>query len=174
MQLTNYSHSRNPLYFVLQSLPNIILSYRETMHKLIKTICLLQILIVIGLNVDSAIAETSPDNIPNTTKVNAEQLIELANSYPELVIIDSRISGDRKKGYIEGSISLPNTITDCVSLNKHINKKSIPTIYYCNGTKCGRSVKAIKIAQTCGYNNIYWFRGGFEEWLSKDLPYIKK
>jgi len=144
------------------------------MAKFTKTLYLFQVLIVLGLNIDSTIAETSPDNIPNTTKVTAEQLIELANAYPELVIIDSRIAGDRKKGYIEGSISLPNTLTDCVSLNKHINKKSIPSLYYCNGIKCGRSVKAIEIAQTCGYTNIYWFRGGFEEWLSKDLPYIKK
>jgi len=144
------------------------------MAKFTKTLYLFQVLIVLGLNIDSTIAETSPDNIPNTTKVTAEQLIELANAYPELVIIDSRIAGDRKKGYIEGSISLPNTLTDCVSLNKHMNKKSIPSLYYCNGIKCGRSVKAIEIAQTCGYTNIYWFRGGFEEWLSKDLPYIKK
>ena len=144
------------------------------MAKFTKTLYLFQVLIVLGLNIDSTIAETSPDNIPNTTKVTAEQLIELANAYPELVIIDSRIAGDRKKGYIEGSISLPNTLTDCVSLNKRINKKSIPSLYYCNGIKCGRSVKAIEIAQTCGYTNIYWFRGGFEEWLSKDLPYIKK
>jgi len=144
------------------------------MAKFTKTLYLFKALIVLGLNIDSTIAETSPVNIPNTTKVTAEQLIELANAYPELVIIDSRIAGDRKKGYIEGSISLPNTLTDCVSLNKHINKKSIPSLYYCNGIKCGRSVKAIEIAQTCGYTNIYWFRGGFEEWLSKDLPYIKK
>ena len=40
--------------------------------------------------------------------------------------------------------------------------------------KCGRSAKAIVIALQCGYSNIYWFRGGFEEWLSKGYPYLQE
>jgi len=130
--------------------------------------------LILLLGSSTSFGESSPENIPNTTKVNADQFIELANAQPELVIIDSRIVGDRKKGYIEGSISLPNIITSCETLKPHIKTKTTPTLYYCNGIKCGRSVKAIEIAQACGYSNIYWFRGGFEEWLNEDLPYIQK
>ncbi len=115
----------------------------------------------------------SPDNIPGSIKVNAERLIELATSIPELIIIDSRIRNDRLQGYIEGSFSLPDEETDCDALGKLIPAQNHATLYYCNGPKCGRSVKAVKIALTCGYTNIYWFRGGFEEWKDKNYPFLR-
>lgn len=115
----------------------------------------------------------TPLDIPGATKVTAQQVFELAGNYPELIIIDSRIAGDRQKGYIESSISLPNTKTNCQSLAGVLPNKNSPALFYCNGVKCGRSGKAIRIAQQCGYNNLYWFRGGFEVWLKKGMPYMK-
>jgi len=119
-------------------------------------------------------SEDSPESIEGTTKVTAEQLIELVGEIPNLIIVDSRIPGDRKQGFIEGSISLPDVDTNCESLAKTIAKKTSPVLFYCNGVKCGRSAKAIVIAKSCGYNNIHWFRGGFEEWLAKDYPYLQE
>ena len=116
----------------------------------------------------------SPENIPGTIKVNAEKVIELAESASDLMIIDSRIREDRLQGYIEGSVSLPDEETNCESLSKLMSGKHQTSLYYCNGPKCGRSVKAVNIALGCGYDNIYWFRGGFEEWKEKNYPYIKE
>ena len=121
-----------------------------------------------------AVAETSPDRIEGSTLVDAEAFIDLVGKIPDLLVIDSRIPGDRKQGYVEGSISLPDVDTNCDSLAKVIPKKDSPTLFYCNGVKCGRSATAIKIALRCGYNNIYWFRGGFEEWLAKGYPYLQE
>jgi len=115
----------------------------------------------------------SPLTITGTTKVTAENLIELLESTPELIIIDSRIVGDRQQGYIEDSISLPDEETTCARIAKIVPKLNHPTVYYCNGPKCGRSANAIKIAQKCRYSNIYWFRGGFEEWKQKKFPIVK-
>lgn len=122
----------------------------------------------------SAWATTSPESIEGTIKVSAEEFIDLVEKIPELVIIDSRIPGDRKQGFIEGSLSLPDVDTTCDSLAKVISKKNAVSLFYCNGVKCGRSAKAIKIALGCGYTNIYWFRGGFEEWLEKGYPYLQE
>lgn len=121
-----------------------------------------------------AAAETSPDRIEGSTLVNAEGFIELVGKIPDLLVIDSRIPGDRKQGYVEGSVSLPDVDTTCDSLAKVIPKKESPTLFYCNGVKCGRSATAVKIALGCGYKNIYWFRGGFEEWLAKGYPYLQE
>lgn len=115
----------------------------------------------------------APLTIPGTTKVDAEGLIKSVNEIEQLVIIDARIRVDRQQGYIEGSISLPDTETTCQALAKHIHNLHAPVLFYCNGPKCGRSVQAIAQAKDCGYDNLYWFRGGFEEWKSKDFPYIK-
>jgi len=116
----------------------------------------------------------SPDVIKGTTRVSAEEFIELISKLPQLTIIDSRIKADRKQGYVEGSVSLPDVDTNCKSLAEKIKDKAAPTLFYCNGVKCGRSAKAIKVAVNCGYTKLYWFRGGFEEWLAKGYPYVQE
>lgn len=114
----------------------------------------------------------SPEQIEGVKRISAEELIVLANKRPDLVIIDSRVTANRKHGYIEGSYSLPDTDTTCDTLKKFIPSRSAPAAFYCNGVKCGRSAKAVKIAVDCGYRNLYWFRGGFEVWKQKNFPYL--
>ena len=115
-----------------------------------------------------------PEQIPGVKRVDAESLIDLAAKLPKLIIIDARIAGDRKMGYIENSVSLPDAKTNCKSLAKIIPSKTTPVLFYCNGVKCGRSVVATRIALQCGYKPIYWFRGGFEEWRAKQFPFINE
>ena len=117
--------------------------------------------------------EMTPDSVPGTTKVSAEQLIELLDEHADLVLVDSRKSSDHAKGYIEGSVALPNTETTAASLAKHVKSKSTPVLFYCNGETCGRSVAAAKVAIKAGYTKIYWFRGGWAEWTKKGLPVTK-
>ncbi len=120
-------------------------------------------------------AVDSPATIEGSKLVNAEQLIQVVDEVKGLIIVDSRIPGDRKQGYIEGSLSLPDVETNCDSLAKVLpGGKAGPVLFYCNGVKCGRSAKAVAIALKCGYTNIYWFRGGFEEWLAKGYPYLQE
>ncbi len=116
----------------------------------------------------------APDSIPGSTKVDAEGVINTINEFESLIVIDARVSMDRKQGYIEDSISLPDTDTDCETLSVVIPTFDHPVLFYCNGPKCGRSVKSILKAQKCGYTNLYWFRGGFEEWTKKSYPILKE
>ncbi|WP_297528874.1 rhodanese-like domain-containing protein [Thiohalobacter sp.] len=120
-----------------------------------------------------ALAETTPENIEGTTRITAEELIELASSKPDLVIIDARKASDHEKGHIEGSIGLPDTETNEASLAAHIPSKDTPVVFYCNGVKCGRSVKSAKMAVALGYSDVYWFRGGWAEWTDKGYPVAK-
>lgn len=119
----------------------------------------------------------SPQDIEGVTKVSAEDVFRLFETTPGLVIVDSRLadgpSSGRAQGHIEGSVSLPDIHTDCPALARVIPKKDTPALFYCNGVKCGRSAKAIVVAQQCGYRKLYWFRGGFEEWREKGYPYVK-
>lgn len=116
--------------------------------------------------------QESPPFIEGTTKVDAEGVIELVQNLPSLVIVDARIKGDHTEGYIEGSVSIPDVDTNCDRLKSAIPKFDSPVLFYCNGVKCGRSVKSAKTALSCGYKNVYWFRGGFKEWRDKGYPYI--
>ncbi|HEY5603332.1 MAG TPA: rhodanese-like domain-containing protein [Gammaproteobacteria bacterium] len=144
--------------------------------RALSTLRYLQITILLGLTALPflVLAAKSPDSIKGTTLVTAEGFIQLVDTVPDLIIIDSRIPGDRKQGYVEGSISLPDVDTSCSTLAKNIPTKKSAALFYCNGVKCGRSAKAVEIALSCGYTAIYWFRGGFEEWLAKGYPYLQE
>lgn len=114
-----------------------------------------------------------PESINGTTIVAAEGLIELATQQSQLVMIDSRVTADRKEGFIEGSISLPDTDSRCKSLAQAVAALNSPLLFYCNGVKCGRSGRAAMIAVACGYSNIYWYRNGMQEWQKKEFPLVQ-
>lgn len=126
-----------------------------------------------GFVVGNETPDVSPAEIPGTTKVDAERLLQLVQKLPRLVVIDARIRSDRNQGYIEDSVSLPDIETDCASIKKVAADKATPLVFYCNGPKCGRSAKSAQKALACGYKRLYWFRGGFEEWRGKDYPVVK-
>ncbi len=115
-----------------------------------------------------------PENIAGVNTVSAEQVIEILTSDKPPLLIDARIKEDRNYGYIESSISLPDIATNCNTLEKIITDKKQQLMFYCNGVQCGRSVVSIKIARSCGYHNLSWFRGGFAEWKEKGYQYIKE
>lgn len=115
----------------------------------------------------------TPEQVEGVTRISAEEFISIISNIPDLVVIDSRITANRKHGFIEGSLSLPDTKTNCNTLAALLKSHDTPVAFYCNGVKCGRSVNASQIALSCGYRNIYWFRGGFMEWKEKEYPYLK-
>ena len=113
----------------------------------------------------------APESIDGTKRVSAEQVVDLVMNNADVVVIDARKASDRDEaGWIEGSIGLPNYDTSAESLAQHVPSKSTPVLFYCNGVKCGRSVESSKKAVSLEYQNIYWFRGGWEEWKQKGLP----
>jgi rhodanese-related sulfurtransferase len=113
---------------------------------------------------------SAPESIEGTTRITAEDLINLFDELDDLVLVDARIDKDRTGGFIEGSVSIPDVVATPELLAKHIPTKATPVVFYCNGPKCGRSVKTSKMAVKEGYTKVYWFRGGWEEWTANNLP----
>ena len=131
------------------------------------------VIFMLSISFASFAGEMAPEAIDGTIKVSADDIFELYEKFDNLVIIDSRKPADRVAGYIEDSIALPDFDTNADSLTQYIETKSTPVVFYCNGKKCGRSVKAAKIAVKEGYTNVYWFRGGWAEWTGKKYPFVK-
>jgi rhodanese-related sulfurtransferase len=105
--------------------------------------------------------------------IDAGQVIAQVQQHPDTVLIDARVGVDRADGYIEGSVHLVDTRTDCESLAGLIGSLTTPAIFYCNGVGCDRSGRAVRIALACGYREVYWFRGGIEEWRDWEFPLIQ-
>jgi len=115
-----------------------------------------------------------PEIIAGVTTVTAEQVLESLTSDSPPILVDARIRKDRDYGYIETSISLPDIETNCTTLKTINADKKKHMMFYCNGIQCGRSVVSIKVARSCGYHNLSWFRGGFAEWKDKGYQYVSK
>ena len=116
----------------------------------------------------------APESIDNVPIVSAEQAIEMILANPQLTIIDARKSTEFHKGHIEGAFNLLNTTLKEDDLQRLSPNKSKPILFYCNGIRCLRSSDAIIKAQQWGYNNLIWFRGGWDEWSSKGLPSVSR
>ncbi len=116
---------------------------------------------------------TAPQQIEGTTKLSAEQVVELILTTPELVVIDSRKQEEYAKGHIENAISLLDTTMSEEALAELVPSKSSPVLFYCNGARCIRSTNAVTKALSWGYSNIFWFRGGWVEWREQQLPVAK-
>ena len=117
-------------------------------------------------------AQPLPEQQPGITTITAEDLAVMLDSASTPVVIDARATKGRSRGYIEGSIHLADVDTHCASLAEVIQGQDKAAVFYCSSSKCGRSLNALKIAQSCHYRNVYWFRGGFEEWQNKGYPYV--
>ena len=116
-----------------------------------------------------------PEMIAGVDTVSAEQVIEILTSDNPPILVDARIKKDREYGHIESSISLPDIETNCDTLAATVTTdKDKHIMFYCNGVQCGRSVVSIKVARSCGFHKLSWFKGGFAEWKEKGYQYVKK
>jgi rhodanese-related sulfurtransferase len=112
----------------------------------------------------------APDSVMGAKTLKAEEVIEIMIAEPDVTIIDSRKSSEYLKGHIEGAISILNTTMTRDDLEMYVPGKNSAIIFYCNGSRCLRSSDAARKALSWDYNNIYWFRGGWKEWLDKKFP----
>ncbi|MCW9025546.1 MAG: rhodanese-like domain-containing protein [Gammaproteobacteria bacterium] len=113
---------------------------------------------------------SAPESVMGAKTVIAEDVIELMMAEPDVTIIDSRKNSEYLKGHIEGAISILNTTMTQDELEIFVPDKNSAIIFYCNGSRCLRSSDSARKALSWGYENIYWFRGGWKEWLEKKFP----
>lgn len=133
-------------------------------------------IVVFGAVSVSAVAggeRNVPSSIKGSVVINADDLVGLIEKRPEIVVVDSRLPTDRRIGFIEGSINVTDDDTNCDSLKSMAPRTEIPVVFYCNGERCPRSGHSVNTAVSCGYKNVYWFRGGMDEWKAKNYPYVK-
>lgn len=107
----------------------------------------------------------------DAVEIDAKTAQDLIDNKSSLVVIDARPRSERYYGYIDGSVSLPDTFTTRQSLSKLIAAKDTPIVFYCGGRGGGlRSEAAAKKALSAGYTNVYWFKGGIKAWKEEHFP----
>lgn len=119
-------------------------------------------------NLSADESKLSPESVEGATTVDVKTAKKLFDK--KIMFIDTRKESDWKAGRIPGAIHL--------DVKKDFTKENLAKILdysghvviYCNGSKCHRSAKASALAIKWGYNNIYYFRGGFPAWYNDSNP----
>lgn len=115
----------------------------------------------------------APAEIQGAVGLNAEAVVDLVTTRPDLIVVDSRRKDEYDKGHIEGAFNILDIEMTVANLAKIAKRKDTPLLFYCNGEHCMRSSNAAKSALQWGYSKVYWFRGGWQEWTDKNLPVAK-
>ena len=137
-----------------------------------KSIIVIYSLMMFSSSLSAVEKPYAPENIRGAISVSAERVVELILSNPDMIIIDSRKKTEYVKVHIEGAINILNTELALDDLETIAPDRTQALLFYCNGTRCLRSADSINRAIEWGYRNIFWFRGGWEEWKEKRLPVI--
>ena len=111
-----------------------------------------------------SLAEVS-EAVVGVVPIDAEGLRGLLGE--ETVIIDLRSAARRAGGFIDGSLSLPAERVGVEPLRRLIPHRDTPVIFYGDGF--ADEAVAVREAVAAGYRAVYWFRGGWREWLGKGL-----
>ncbi|MCW8909261.1 MAG: rhodanese-like domain-containing protein [Gammaproteobacteria bacterium] len=112
----------------------------------------------------------APEQIEGVIRVTAEEVFDLVVNEPALIIIDSRKQEQFNKGHIQDALNILDSKMTESQLTKFVTSKLTPVVFYCNGDKCLRSANASAKAHEWGYHRVYWFRGGWKEWVAKKMP----
>ena len=129
--------------------------------------------------------EETPPSIKGATTVFADTVKAWLDNGEDMIILDPRKESDYKdKGHIPMAINCPvNTDANLTQkvideTIKHLSScselqsvgKGEKIVAYCNGVTCWMSPKAVMALVKMGYTNIFWFRGGMNEWTKKAYP----
>jgi rhodanese-related sulfurtransferase len=83
---------------------------------------------------------------------------------------DKHIAGAKWLPYIEKSPKEVGFDAKRDSFNVASLDKNAPVIFACNGAECWKSYKSCVAAKAAGFTQVYWFRGGFPEWVARGYP----
>jgi rhodanese-related sulfurtransferase len=121
----------------------------------------------------------TPRSLAGATVVDAAAVAQLQKA--GALLFDTRNDAEFKAGHIVGASLLPygeksakdadfKAADDSFDISKLPANKATPLVFACNGAECWKSFKASQAALKAGYSKVYWFRGGFPEWRSANLP----
>ena len=86
------------------------------------------------------------------------------------LFIDARSQDDYQKGHIKGAINIPaHAFMDSLQYLDNLNLNQI-LITYCDGADCNASIDLAADLKLMGFEQIYFFFGGWVEWQTAGYP----
>lgn len=126
----------------------------------------------------STLGYFTPRVLAGARIVGAEEVVALLNKGAALY--DTRSEEEYRDKHIKGAKWLPYKEKSAKEVGFDFSKdafdvaraggKDAPVIFACNGAECWKSYKSCVAALKAGHTRVYWFRGGFPEWVARGYP----
>jgi rhodanese-related sulfurtransferase len=127
----------------------------------------------------AAMAQDTPTTASGAKTVSAEEVKRLMGQGAR--VFDLRKKASYVEKHIPGAVYLKfdeNSVkaasydpkADAFDLGQLPSDKNAKVIFHGHGTDGWKGYKASIAAAKAGYKNVYFFRGGFAEWVAKGLP----
>jgi rhodanese-related sulfurtransferase len=102
-----------------------------------------------------------------STTIDIEKAKELWDS--GVLFVDSRSASNYNSGHIPGAINIDVRKNFEAEFSNQVSKDQ-EVVIYCSGRGCTRSISAINIATSLGYQKLYRFKDGIAGWTFANLP----
>ena len=86
------------------------------------------------------------------------------------IFIDTRSIEDYRKGHISRAVSIPMESLDFTKEILPGLSRNEKIITYCDGEDCFQSIDLAVILAEIGFNDVYFFFGGWSEWQNAGYP----
>jgi len=95
----------------------------------------------------------------NSKVITYKELVQMLNSSADIILVDVRSMQEYSEEHLPGSINIPvyelNQYADYI-----LTDKDRMIVVYCQNN--GRSIEALEILESKGYNNVYQLDGGLD------------
>jgi rhodanese-related sulfurtransferase/glyoxylase-like metal-dependent hydrolase (beta-lactamase superfamily II) len=110
-----------------------------------------------------------PDVVDVASRVTARQLAEARSRIPGLVVLDVRGPGERRLGYVEGSVHIP--LAELRGRADELDPAR-PVVAYCAGGY--RSSIAASLLRARGFADVSGLIGGYQAWAAILKPFPER
>lgn len=102
--------------------------------------------------------------------INRDELKKRMDSGENLAIIDVLAPEYYKKFHLPGAINVPLGNDFEQQIQNIVSDKNQPVVVYCANKQCPASSKAAKKMEDLGYEKVYDYEDGKEDWQAAGLP----
>lgn len=102
-----------------------------------------------------------------------DQFMEMWEIHPNMPVIDVLSHESFEEQHIPNTQNVPVTMElfDQLVLRR-VGSRSNALVLYCAGPGCTASKKAANILERAGFDRVYVFEGGLQEWVEADMPVV--
>jgi len=89
------------------------------------------------------------------------------------IFIDTRAFEEYLAGHIVGAVAIPyeEFQSDLMMISEL--DRTVLLVTYCDGSDCQSSIDLAVRLNELGFNNVWFYFGGWKEWLAEGLPIVK-